>query len=194
MAQRQPTYPILNLILNRWSPRAMSGEPITHTELMTLFEAARWAPSSYNSQLWRFLYATRDMEEWKTMFDLLVPINQTWCKNASAFIVVLSRKKFDLNEAPSRTHSFDAGSAWENLALQGFSMNLVIHCLEGFDYDKAREVLGVPEQYDIEVMIAVGKPGNKDDLSEQLRVREQQNDRKRLDEIVFKGGFPKGLK
>lgn len=194
MAQRQATYPILDLILNRWSSRAMSGEPITHAELMTLFEAARWAPSSYNAQLWRFLYATRDMPEWQTMFDVLAEVNQSWCKNASAFLVVLSRKNFDVNETYSRTHSFDAGSAWENLALQGFSMNLVIHCLGGFDYDKARELLDVPEQYDIEVMIAVGKPGNKDDLPEPLRVREQQNNRKRLDEIVFKGRFPKGLK
>lgn len=194
MAQRQATYPILNLILQRWSPRAMSGEPITYIELMTILEAARWAPSSYNAQLWRFLYAMRDTPEWGTFLDLLVPFNQEWCKHAAALVVVLSRKNFTYNEKPSRTHSFDAGSAWENAALQGFSMNLVIHGMEGFDYEKARTVLNVPDQYDIEMMFVVGKPGKKEDLPEELRKREEQSDRLRLDEIVFKGEFPKGLK
>lgn len=194
MSQRQATYPILNLILQRWSPRAMSGESITYIELMTILEAARWAPSSYNAQSWRFLYAMRDTPEWNTFLDLLVPFNQEWCKNAAVLVIVLSRKNFTYNDKPSRTHSFDAGSAWENAALQGFSMNLVMHGMEGFDYDKARAVLGVPEQYDIEMMFVVGKPGKKDDLPEELRKREEQSDRLRLDEIVFKGQFPKGMK
>ena len=116
---RQSRYDINPLLLHRWSPRAMSGEEISDTELMRLFEAARWAPSSYNGQPWRFIYAKRNSEPWDKLFSLMVDFNKSWAKNAAALVVIISRKNFEHDEKPSVTHQFDAGAAWENLALQG---------------------------------------------------------------------------
>lgn len=175
---RIATYPISNVILNRWSPRAMTGEPITDVQLMTLFEAARWAPSSYNNQPWRFLYAKRESGYWDLYFDLLVQANKEWCKNAAVLVVVVSRTDFEFNEKPSRTHSFDAGAAWENLALQGSVMNLVVHGMEGFDYAQAKIALKIPDGYAIEMMCAIGHKAPSD---------EKMNDRKSLKEIVREG-------
>src|SRR3989344_6182973 len=92
---RKSEYKIKETILYRWSPRAMSGEKITKEELMTLFEAARWAPSSYNNQPWRFIYALRETIHWNRIFNLLQEFNQIWAKNAAALIVIISKNTFD---------------------------------------------------------------------------------------------------
>ena len=118
MNTRKPAHTILDLILNRHSPRAMSGEKFTEHELLQLFEAARWAPSSFNNQPWRFIYAHRETAAWKVLFDLMVPFNQSWAKDAAVLLVVVSSNLFEKTKKPSRTHSFDTGAAWENLALQ----------------------------------------------------------------------------
>jgi nitroreductase len=185
---RRPEYNIDRIFLNRWSPRAMSGEEISRDELMSLFEAARWAPSSYNSQPWRFLYAMRNTANWELFFNLMVEVNQAWAKNAAALIVVASKKTFD-NGKPSRTHSFSAGAAWENLALQGSLKGLVVHGMQGFDYDRARQVLNIPDDYEVEAMIAVGRPGKKENLPEKLQEREFPSTRKKVSEIAFEGKF-----
>ncbi len=141
MFTRKAQYQIEDLILNRWSPRAMSGESIKHEDFLRLIEAARWAPSSYNGQPWRFIYAYRDSLAWAKLFDLMVPFNQDWAKKAAALVVVVSATNFEFNGKTARTHSFDAGAAWENIALQGWAMGLVVHGMEGFDYDRARKDL-----------------------------------------------------
>jgi nitroreductase len=187
---RVAEYPIEPLFTERWSPRAMSGEALPKEELFRLFEAARWAPSSNNNQPWRFLYAYRDTPAWKIFFDLLVPANQEWCGRAGVLLVVLSKKTFD-NGKPSITHSFDAGAAWMSLALQGSRMGLVVHGMQGFDYDKARNALGVPEDHQVECMIAIGYPGNKADLPPHHQEREQPNDRRPVSRTAFEGVFPK---
>jgi nitroreductase len=110
---RKPDHEIEPILLDRWSPRAMSGEEISHEELMRLFEAARWAPSSFNAQQWRALYARRGTEHWQTFFDLLVDANKAWAKNAAVLVVFISRKNFDYNDEPSVTHSYDCGAAWQ---------------------------------------------------------------------------------
>lgn len=189
MKIRKSKYPVNPLILNRWSPRAMSGEFLSEKELMTLFEAARWAPSSYNNQPWRFIFATRDSKDWDILFNLLVDFNKSWTKTASALVVAISRKNFEYNNKLSITHSFDTGSAWENLALQATSMNLVAHGMEGFDYDRAKKELNIPDDYAVEMMFAVGKPGKKEDLSPELQAKEIISDRKPLNEIIFQGKF-----
>jgi nitroreductase len=186
---RKTEYDINEIFLNRWSPRAMSGEKIKKTDLMKLFEAARWAPSSYNNQHWRFVYALNGTEHWDKFFGLLGDFNKMWAKNAGALVLVISKKTFDHNGQHSRTHSFDAGAAWENFALQGSINGFVIHGMEGFDYDKAREILKIPDEYNIEMMIAVGKPGKKEDLPEMLREKDIPSDRKKLFETVFEGKF-----
>lgn len=167
----------------------MSREEMTDEELMPLFEAARWAPSSYNGQHWRFIYAKRNTEHWNTFFDLLVDFNKQWAKNAAVLVVVISKKAFDFNNKPSVTHSFDTGAAWENLALQGTAMGLVTHGMEGFDYDKAKKVLAIPDDYQVEAMIAIGKRGKKEDLPKEMQEREMPSDRRPLREIVMEGGF-----
>ncbi len=121
---RRADFPIEQLLLDRWSPRAMSGEEIAQDELMRLFEAARWAPSSFNAQQWRVLYARRGTEHWPVFFKLLVEANKSWAKNAAVLVLFISRKTFDYNDEPSITHSYDTGAAWENFALQGVATGL----------------------------------------------------------------------
>jgi nitroreductase len=191
MSARKATYPVLDLIINRLSPRAMSGEAISHQELMSLFEAARWAPSSFNNQPWRFIYAHRDTEHWPTLFDLMVPFNQEWTKRAAVLILILSDSLFAKTGKPSRTHSFDTGAAWENMALQASSMHLVIHGMEGFDYDKARANLNVPTHYTVEALVAVGKPASISILSPELQQKEVLSDRNPVSDFVYEGTFPK---
>src|SRR5215211_1318470 len=166
---RKPDYPVEKLFVARWSPRAMTGEPLTQLEINTLFEAARWAPSTYNEQEWRFLYARRDTPHWQTFFDLLVEGNQAWCKRAAVLVVVLARKTFTRNNKPNSVHIFDVGSAWENIALQATVMGLVAHGMAGFDFEKARSSLQVPEHFAVAAMFALGRPGSLEDLPADYR-------------------------
>lgn len=186
---RKPEHDINPSILSRWSPRAMSGEEISDDELMSIFEAAKWAPSSYNNQPWRFIYAKRNTEHWDNLFNLMIEFNQSWTKNAAALVVIISRKNFEHNNQPTRTHSFDTGAAWENMALEAESLGLVIHGMEGFDYDKTREILEIPDDYNVEAMAAIGKRGKKEDLSKEMQEKEFPSDRKPLKEIVMEGKF-----
>ncbi len=186
---RKPDHPIEPIFLDRWSPRAMSGQPITDAERMSLFEAARWAPSTYNEQEWRFLYARRDTPPWPMFFGLLVEANQAWCQNAGLLIVVLSCRFFSRNGKPNPVHTFDCGAAFENLALQGAAMGLVVHGMAGFDRASARTELQVPDEYDVEAMIAVGRPGDPAQLPEELRQREAPSGRKPVAEFVCEGRF-----
>lgn len=187
-ARRKAAYPIHPLILNRWSPRAMSGDELTDEELFPLFEAARWAPSSYNNQPWRIIIA-RTPADRERFLEFLAPGNRTWCIRAAVLVVVISRNTFEYNSKPARTHSFDTGAAWENLALEGSRRGLVVHGMQGFDYEKAKQVLGVPDDYTVEAMIAIGKLGDKSLLPEKLQQVEVPSDRKPLAEIVFEGCF-----
>lgn len=186
---RKAGYKINSLLLERWSPRAMSGESLNDEELMALFEAARWAPSSYNNQPWRFIYAKRNTEYWEKFLAFMVEFNQSWAKNAAVLVVIISKKTFDFNGKPSITHKFDSGAAWENLALEVETRGLVAHGMEGFDYKKAREVLAIPDDYDVEAMLAIGKKGKKEDLPPDLQERETPSDRKPLAELIMEGGF-----
>jgi len=187
---RNADHTIHEIFLKRWSPRAMSGELISEEELKTLFEAARWAPSTYNEQEWRFLYAWQNSEHWSTFFELLAEPNQKWCHKASVLVVVLSHKVFERNSKPNPVHTFDSGSAFENLALQGGVMGLVIHGMAGFDRDKARTSLHVPEDYDVEAMIAIGKPGDPDELPENYREMDlNPSGRKKVEEFICEGPF-----
>jgi nitroreductase len=186
---RQADHPIDPIFIHRWSPRAMTGEPISEAELHSLFEAARWAPSSFNEQPWRLLYARRDTPHFQTFFDLLVEGNKAWCGNAAVLIVFVSSKTFARSGKPNPVHVYDCGSAWENLALQGAKMGLVTHGMAGFDGDKARAALNVPEGFDVCAMAAVGRHGDPDKLPEALRAKEVPSGRKPVAEIALEGGF-----
>ncbi len=189
LASRQAEHPIESLFLKRWSPRAMTGEALAAQDLHRLLEAARWAPSTYNEQEWRFLYAHRDTPNWPIFFELLMEANQTWCAHAGVLCVVISHKVFERNGKPNPVHTFDSGAAFENFALQGAAMKLVVHGMAGFNRAKARADLNVPEDYEVEAMIAVGHPGDVDSLPEELREREMPSDRKPIAEISCEGLF-----
>lgn len=186
---RQADHPVNPLILNRWSARALSGEKISDADICSLFEAARWAPSSYNNQPWRFLYAKRETPHWEKFFNLLVDFNKSWCVNAALLGVICSSKIFEKTKKPSVTHGLDAGAAWENLGLEGVSRGLVVHGMQGFDYEAARKVLHVPDDVEVLAMFAVGKPGKKEELSEDLQKKEIPSPRKPVSEFAFEGGY-----
>jgi nitroreductase len=188
--QRSVNYRIAPLLLDRWSPRSMTGEPLTDEEFFPLFEAARWAPSSYNCQLWRFIVARRqNCEEFDKFFGLLTPGNQVWAKNAAALVVVASRARFEYNDKPSITHAFDAGAAWQNLALEATRRELVAHGMEGFDYARAKTELLIPDNFEVHAMIAIGRRAPAENLPEKYRAMEQPTSRRPLKEIMFQGAF-----
>ena len=183
---RKPDYDISPMFIHRWSPRAL-GREMEEDELKALFEAARWAPSSYNNQSWRFIYSTYEDEEFEDFVGLLDEFNESWADSSYALIVLASKKTFDHNGEESITHSFDTGAAWENLALEAARRGLVAHGMQGFDYEKAKEVLDIPEEFEVEAMIAVGSKEDEESLPEDARV--EPNGRKDMDEVVSRGSF-----
>ena len=178
------------LFLDRWSPRAMSGEAITEAELLRLFEAAHWAPSSGNSQPWRFCYARRDSGHWPRFLDLLAENNRVWCVNAAVLVVVVSRSTREDSGRTLATASYDTGAAWAYLGLQGWMSGLVIHGMAGFDYTRAADLLRLPPHHKVEAMIAIGRPGLPEGLPDSHRGRETPSQRRPVHEVVFEGTFP----
>ena len=184
---RKSDFPIESLFLYRISYRAFSEERLSEEERMSLFEAARWAPSSYNKQPWRFVYVCREDKEWNTLFDTLVDFNKQWCNRADMLVVVISKKSH--KNKPSRTASFDTGSAWMSLALEAAARNIIAHAMEGFNYTAIKERLCIPDDYNVEAMIAVGKPGKKEDLPKELQEMELPTLRNPIEETVSRGSF-----
>jgi len=181
------------VFLERWSPRAFTDEAIPEAALKALFEAARWAPSSYNSQPWRFIYARRGSAHWETLLGLLNAFNQSWAKHAAALVFVVSKETMALpgkdEEAPSYSHSFDAGAAWANLALQAVRLGWQAHGMVGFDHERAPQALKLPAGYRVEAAVAIGKPGDKERLPEALQAREIPSQRNPISATAFEGVF-----
>lgn len=186
---RKSSYPVEPLILNRWSARSFSDEPLSHQELMSLFDAARWAQNSFDNQPWRYIYAKKDSQYWQKFLDLLVSANKLWAQRAQILVVVISKESFDYDGRPSKTHSFDTGASAQLMALQGAATDIVVHGMEGFDYERARLDLNIPMGYSIEAMFAIGKLGKKEDLPEKLQKTEVPSSRKPLEETVAEGAF-----
>jgi nitroreductase len=193
LSTRKPDYPIDPFFADRWSPRSFLPEPIAEGDLQAIFEAARWAPSSYNNQPWRFLYARRDTPEWPLFLNLLVEQNQVWAKNASVLVLIISNTQFDHNGKPSPTHSFDAGAAWQNLALQAWLKGYATHGMQGFDYEAAQKVLEIPKEFKVEAMISLGKEGPKEALPPEIQEREKPSPRRPLNETIAEGKFSPAL-
>jgi nitroreductase len=186
-AHREADHEVDPLSLDRWSPRALTGEPLPAEEYLPLFEAARLAPSSYNNQHWRFSYAIREDDAFEAYLDLLADQNKAWARNAGILVVIVSKTTRDRDGEPARTHSFDTRAAWQNLALEGARRGLAVHAMEGFDYEAAREVAGVLDSFDVEAMVAVGEQADADTLPDQLVERERPSDRRPLAEIAVRG-------
>jgi nitroreductase len=195
MSPRQADHPIDPLFLERWSPRAFDGSDIPDEDLLAIFEAARWAPSAFNSQPWRFLYAKRGDPNWERFLGLLIPWNQSWAHSASVLVYILSDstpmtdRKTGEPQA-SHTHSFDAGAAWVSLALQATRMGYHAHGMSGVEFDRARAELAVPERYRLEAAAVIGRIGDPATLPEKLQAREVPSGRKSLAEFAFPGNFP----
>ena len=190
---RQTTHPVDKLFTQRWSPRAFTGEAIPAAQLLTLLEAARWAPSAYNAQPWRFVFAHRDTASWQPIFDTLIAFNQSWAAQAAALVVVTSAKQaqFPGKEglSPNPSHSFDTGAAWASLAFQATLSGWAAHAIAGFDAERLRQAIGVPESHAIEAVVVIGKQGDKSQLPEGLQQRETPNTRLELAQLVSEGRF-----
>ncbi|MFB9977242.1 nitroreductase family protein [Pallidibacillus thermolactis] len=188
---RKPDYEIDEMFINRWSPRSFLDKEIPEEVLLTVFEAARWAPSAYNEQPWRFIIA-KTKEERERFYPFISEFNLSWCKKAPVLVLILS--KTTRNGEFLQSHSFDAGAAWAHLALQANKCGLITHPMTGFDFDRARETLEIPEDYAIEALVAIGYQGEKEALSEKLQEREQPNGRRPIKESLFTGKFGNELK
>lgn len=190
---RQTEYPVNPQFTDRWSPRALSGEALPLDTLMSFFEAARWAPSSSNVQPWRFVYGLAGTPGFDAIFASLVQFNKDWAKNASALVAVISAKNWPAREGfepkPFGSHSFDTGSAWMSLALQAHHAGWVAHAMGGFDAAVLAQALGVPADYAIEAVVALGKQTDKSVLPQALQEREEPSPRKPMAEIVAEGKF-----
>jgi nitroreductase len=195
MSERIADRPVDPLFLDRWSPRAFDASDMPEEDLLTLFEAARWAPSAFNSQPWRILYARRGDPDFERFLDLLVPFNRSWAQSGSAMVYILSDSlpstdKTTGEPATSHTHSYDAGAAWACFALQATRLGYQAHGMSGVDFERARDELGVPERYRIEAAAVVGRIGDPASLPEKLRAREFPSGRKAVEEFAFRGGWP----
>ncbi|MBV4533454.1 nitroreductase family protein [Pseudomonas sp. SWRI107] len=186
-------YAINEQFINRWSPRAFSAEPISQETLLSFLEAARWAPSAYNSQPWRFLYARRDTPSWERYLAILNEFNRSWAQHASALVLVISKTTFaapgSTEEKPAPSHTFDTGSAWGHMALQASISGWHTHGMAGFDQALARSELKIPTGYELHAMIAIGKLGDKATLAEGLQAREVPSPRRPLSELAAEGEF-----
>jgi nitroreductase len=184
---RKPAYAIDPVFIERWSPRAFSDKEVPDEVLYSLFEAARWAPSAANRQPWRFILA-RKREDRERFHSFINEKNRLWCEKAPVIVLVLSKKLKD-DGSENAFHAFDAGAAWAQLALQAVKNGLVTHPMGGFDKTKARQVLNIPEEFDIHAVVAVGYQADPGILPEAFQEREKPSGRNPLDTFVFEGQF-----
>ncbi|WP_340265554.1 nitroreductase family protein [Sphingobium mellinum] len=181
------------LFIERWSPRAFDASALPQQDLDTIFDAARWAPSAFNYQPWRFLYAHRDSADWARFLDLLLPFNQSWVQHASVLVYILSDRMMaspgSSELKPSHSHSFDAGAAWALMALQATRLGYHSHAMTGVDFDRARDELAVPDRFRLEAAVAIGRRADKAILPEALQAREEASGRRDIDAFAHAGNF-----
>jgi len=182
------------LIAGRWSPRAFADRPVAPEKLRAVFEAARWAPSSFNEQPWRFLVATRDEPEWRErLLGYLTPGNADWARRAPVLVASAYKTHFTQNQKPNRMALRDLGAAEENLFLQAFAEGLAMHQMAGFDHDRLDLEL-LPEGFRAGTMFVLGYLGTPEVLNPKQRERETApRQRKNVDELVFGSGWGEGL-
>jgi nitroreductase len=180
-------FPVHQLIRDRWSPRAFADKAIPKDVLRSLFEAARWAPSSNNEQPWAYLVATKDHKEnFEKMLGVLVEFNAGWAKNAAALALAMAKLTFAQNNAPNRNAQYDAGAASAWLTVEATLQGLAVHQMAGFDPEKARRSFGIPEGWEPLAVIAIGYPGDPDSLPSKLKDRElAPRTRKPISEFVM---------
>jgi len=188
---RDADHDIEPMFLQRWSPRAFTSEAIPDELLMSMFEAARWAPSAGNGQPWRFVYAKRDTPEWAPLFETLNPGNQAWVQTASVLMFVVAdkmRARPDGQLVPNPTYAFDCGTAWGYLALQAHHLGWAAHGMAGFDREKAAAAMGMDEsRHQVMAAVAIGRAADRETLSDEQKTRETPNGRRPIGELVSVG-------
>lgn len=194
MNQRGAHEKIVPLIVERWSPRSFDETALPLEDLKVIVEAAGWAPSAFNAQPWSFLYALRGDENWDMFLDLLIPFNQGWADTAGALMFIVSDRGTTKSKdgSPSHSHSFDAGAAWANLALQATAMGYHAHGMTGIEFGKAEKALAIPDTHRLEAAVAIGRRAHPERLPEDLREKEQPSGRKPVDAILQPGSFSPG--
>jgi nitroreductase len=176
------------LILHRWSPRAFAEREILPGDLEKLFVAASWAASSYNEQPWRFLLGRRGDEAYRKIFGSLVEFNQSWAKSAPVLILSVGKKTFTHNGSPNAFGLHDTGAATAYLGLAATNLGLHTHSMAGFDKELARASFGIPSDYEMGAVTAIGYLGNAATLPEHLLKTEvAPRSRKPVAEFVFSG-------
>jgi nitroreductase len=187
-------FPIHNIIARRWSARAFSTKPVEKSKLLSILEAARWAPSSRNEQPWRYIVFTDDNpEKLEKARSVLLEINN-YAKLAPILICAITKKTYSDNGVYNKLHFHDLGAANENMFLESFNQDLIMHEMGGFDREKAREVFGIPDEYEIGIMIAIGYQDSHEILPERFRVKiNSPRERKPLSEIAFLEEIGNGL-
>jgi nitroreductase len=182
-------FSVHDLIFNRWSPYSFADKSVSDDDLRSLFEAARWAPSSYNEQPWSYIVAKKeDADEFQRLLSCLVDVNQVWAKSASALALGITRLNFARNGKLNSAAHHDLGLAAANLVLEATARGLSVHQMAGILPDKARELYSIPEGYEPLTGVAIGYAGDPANLPEELRVRDgARRQRKPLKEFVFAG-------
>ncbi len=179
-------FPIHDLLARRWSARAFSTKTVEKSKLLSILEAARWAPSSRNEQPWRYVVFTDDnREKLDKARSILLEINN-YAKRAPILICAITKRTYSDNGIYNRLHFHDLGAANENMFLESFNQGLIMHEMGGFNRDKARELFNIPDDYEVGIMIAIGYQDSHEILPE--RYREKANsprERKPLSEIAF---------
>jgi nitroreductase len=183
--------PIHDIIANRWSPRAYdASKAVSQTQLISLLEAARWAPSCFGDEPWRFIVwnKNQDVKAWEKALACLVPGNQEWAKDAPVLILICADTLFSHNQKANRWSPYDTGAAAVSLCLQATSMGLVTHQMGGFDGEKTRAAFGIPAQTEMMSMLAVGYAADADTLSDERKAREVAPRKRRpLGELFYDG-------
>jgi nitroreductase len=182
-------HPVHELIRERWSPRAFADRSVAPRVLCSLFEAARWAPSSFNEQPWSFIVARRDeADEFARLLACLVAANQAWARRAPVLAVSVAALEFARDGRPNRHALHDVGLAAAQLTLQAGALGLAVHQMAGIDRDKVRATYGIPEGFEPVTALAIGYPGESASPPQELGDRERApRRRKPLSEFIFAG-------
>ena len=182
-------FPVHQLIRERWSPRAFADKPVAGEVLGSLFEAARWAPSSNNEQPWAFIVGTKDDPvNFDKVLGTLVEFNASWAKRAPVLAIAVAELAFEKNHAPNRNAYYDTGAASALLSVQATVEGLAVHQMAGFDPEQARRVFGIPQGWEAIAALAIGYPGDPDSLPDKLKDRElAPRTRKPIREFVMTG-------